>query len=177
MSDTAFTRTTSSFRPLDTTTTLRPPRLFCPSCTARGEERVLANATAGGIEFERCAGCGGTWFFLRDLDRVLAAAGESDWPEPSAQAAPFSVPTQGTSAEGAPDTEKQSEAPLACPCCAGRLVDVRDRHGAGIVIQRCLVCYGGWIDYRALQRAGETLGGFSARLGRLGRLLRGILQP
>lgn len=158
MNDTSFTRTTSAFRPLDTTTALRPARLLCPSCQ-RDEKResVLENALVDKTEFHRCPHCAGVWFNEKDLDLALNAISQGEWPAPKA-----------TRNEPGEAQEKH----CGCPCCGGQLIAIHDRHGAGVGVHRCLVCYGGWIEYPDLVRAGETFGGV---LSRLGRVVRGVL--
>lgn len=158
MNDSPFTRTTSAFRALDTTTALRPARLLCPSCQREeNRESVLESAIADETEFHRCRHCAGVWFNVKDLDLALNAASHGEWPAP--KAAPNSKET----------TDDKN---WNCPCCGGRLIGIHDRHGAGVGVHRCLVCYGGWIEYPDLLRAGETFGGV---LSRLGRVVRGVL--
>jgi Zn-finger nucleic acid-binding protein len=161
MNETSFTRTTSAFRPLDTTTALRPARLLCPSCQRdENRESVLESAVAYKTEFHRCSHCAGAWFNEKDLDLALKAISHGEWPAPKT--------ARGETGESGEPQEKS----WGCPCCGGQLIAVHDRHGAGVEVHRCLVCYGGWIDYSNLVRAGETFGGV---LSRLGRVVRGVL--
>jgi len=53
---------------------------------------------------------------------------------------------------------------LACPCCGGALVGVHDRRGSGASVKRCLVCYGGWLNYSDLTLAAEASHNFLWRL-------------
>lgn len=153
MNDPHFSRTTTAFRPLDTTTALRPARLLCPACARNDHhESVLESELVDGTEFHRCKTCAGVWFHVKDLDTALRAASKGDWPQPRAE----------LTAEASDDPNID----WSCPCCGGRLIDVKDRHGSGVAVHRCLICYGGWIEYPDLQRAEERMGGMLARLGR-----------
>lgn len=155
-----LSRTTTAFRALDTTTALRPARLLCPACArTAGKESVLECAMVEKTEFHHCRECGGAWFHVKDLDAALKAASRGEWPQPKAEA--------GDAADG--------EAQWSCPCCGGRLIDVKDRHGSGVAVHRCLVCYGGWIEYPDLQRAEERMGGLLSHLSRVGRAVRKVL--
>jgi len=153
MNDPHFSRTTTAFRPFDTTTALRPARLLCPACARNDHhESVLECSMVDGTEFHRCKTCAGVWFHVKDLDTALNAASKGDWPQPRAE----------LTAEASDDPNID----WSCPCCGGRLIDVKDRHGSGVAVHRCLVCYGGWIEFPDLQRAEERMGGMLARLGR-----------
>jgi len=154
-------KTTSSFRPLDTTMSLRPERLLCPACARKSSTAsapVLACTEADKIDFFSCRDCGGAWFHEKDLDAVLRATGARDWPrpEPVASATPGQVIT---------------ETDWSCPCCAGSLVEVHDRRGSGATVRRCLICYGGWMDHADLVVAAEASRDVLTRLGSLIRTL------
>ncbi|HYG77420.1 MAG TPA: hypothetical protein VEK08_20605 [Planctomycetota bacterium] len=151
-------KTTTTFRALDTTTTLRPTRLLCPSCARKAPDApVLACTEADKIDFFSCHGCGGAWFHEKDMDAVLRATGARDWPRPPAsEAKPGQVIT---------------ESGWACPCCAGTLVGVRDRRGSGATVRRCLVCYGGWMEHEDLVVAADASRGVLTRLGQMIRTL------
>jgi Zn-finger nucleic acid-binding protein len=166
MNETSFTRTTSAFRALDTTTALRPARLLCPSCQRdENRESVLESAMSGETEFHRCRHCAGVWFNVKDLDLALNAASHGEWPAPK-------IAPAGADASKAPVQDSKDEKNWNCPCCGGQLIGIHDRHGAGVGVRRCLVCYGGWIEYPDLLRVGESFGGV---LSRLGRAVRGVL--
>jgi len=155
-------KTTTTFRPLDTTTTLRPARMFCPNCKRAGSsEVVLACLTADKIDFLHCSACGGAWFHEKDMDAVLRATAALDWPAPRPRA----------------DDGSEKVAPAdnlwSCPCCAGKLVNVHDRRGSGATVRRCLVCYGGWMDHADLVIAAEAS---KDVLSRLGQMVRSILK-
>ena len=151
----AFSTTTSAFRPLDTTTALRPTRMDCPNCARNGAAKVpLSAETALKVDFHHCSECGGVWFYEKDADLALRAAGSRTWPLPRAAQAP---PTEFNPG-------------WTCPCCAGTLVQIQDRRRTGASMRRCLVCYGGWIDHSDLLRLTEA----SAHLfSRFGRIIRG----
>jgi hypothetical protein len=120
MSDSATVpNTTTAFRPLDSTTVLRPTRLLCPGCKRNGNESVLACLQVAKIEFHHCRGCGGAWFYEKVMDEALRATGEHEWPEPA--------PTPAVVEKQSP--EVKVEHPWACPCCGGNLVGVNDRRG------------------------------------------------
>jgi len=147
-----MSNTTTAFRPMDTTATLRPVKLPCPRCQQAGRSSPpLAVAYAGKIEFHRCQPCGGAWFYEKDADAALRAAGSAPWPHPSAKIDAATV-----------DATHMTE--LACPCCGGALVAVRDRHGSGACVRRCLVCYGSWMDYADIQAAAEASKNLLSRL-------------
>jgi hypothetical protein len=147
--------TTTAFRPLDSTSVLRPTRLLCPDCKRSGSESVLACLQVAKIEFHHCRGCGGAWFYEKVMDEALRATGEHEWPEP--------VPAPAAIEKQSPDVKV--EHPWACPCCGGNLVGVNDRRGSGATVHRCLVCYGGFIEHNDLLLAAEASVGMLARLG------------
>ena len=154
-------KTTTSFRPLDSTTALRPARMFCPACKrASNTEVVLACLTADKIDFLHCSSCGGAWFHEKDMDAVLRATAALDWPEPK--------PRADKSEKAAPADNLWS-----CPCCAGKLVSVHDRRGSGATVRRCLVCYGGFMERSDLVIAAEAS---KDVLSRLGQMVRSLLK-
>src|SRR4051812_1468870 len=105
MSDTAtMNNTTSAFRALDTTRALRPAHVSCPNCARSNSKSVLSVQTLERIDFHHCAHCGGAWFYEKDADLALRAAGARDWPDPVAKAADGKTVTSGA---------------WTCPCCAG----------------------------------------------------------
>ena len=157
----ASNTTTTAFRPLDSTTAMRPARLVCPSCLRSDRTEVLAPMPAGKIEFHRCSGCGGVWFYEKDLDLALRATAECEWPAPS---------------ESSEKTERALQAiPIeklwACPCCGGTLVAIRDRRGSGASVRRCLVCYGGWMGHEDVLKAADASTGVLSRIGCMIRTL------
>lgn len=152
MSDTAtLSTTTSAFRPLDSTTALRPARLECPQCMRTGNAASLLNVCViGKTEFHHCTACGGAWFYEKDCDVAMRAAGSQPWPEPAKPAS----------------TEKLISG-WTCPCCAGALVEIRDRRGSGASVRRCLVCYGGWLEHDDLKCVTAASSHMLAKVGRL----------
>jgi Zn-finger nucleic acid-binding protein len=158
-----FPNTTTAFRPLDTTSTLRPARLHCPDCGRRASEpETLEVCSAGRTELHRCRMCGGVWFQDKELDVALRAISNNRWAEPQAEStASNSAGVNGENAD------------WKCPCCGGTLVAIRPRSGYGVTIRRCLVCYGGWIEYAEVQKAESSYG----VLARLGHSIRSLLAP
>jgi len=157
MSMATFSKTTTAFGPLDTTTSLRPARLACPDCARRfNPPGNLAMNTVSKVDFHHCQECGGAWFQDKGVEEALRAAGSGQWPAPSAirDAAP-------------PEVE------WACPCCQGLLVSINDCRGSGARVRRCLVCYGGWIEHGDLLKA---IDGSPDVLSRVGRFVRRLLR-
>jgi Zn-finger nucleic acid-binding protein len=149
-----LSNTTSAFRPLDTTTALRPARLQCPQCSRMSAGKsMLVPCVIDRIEFHHCVNCGGAWFYEKDSDVAMNAAGSQTWPEP----------------RQVPDTSKVRVETNSwkCPCCAGSLVQIRDRRGSGASVRRCLVCYGGWMDHDDLKCVTAASSHLMARVGRL----------
>ncbi len=156
MSHTAVANTTTAFGALDTTSALRPLRFHCPNCRRHGGEApVLASRAAGKLDFHHCAQCAGAWFQNCSVDEALRAAGSGHWPAAAVAPSP---------AETASDWK--------CPCCQGALVNVHDHRGSGAVVHRCLVCYGGWIEFPDLVKAAD---GSPDVLSRVGRFVRKLI--
>jgi hypothetical protein len=148
-------KTTTAFGPLDTTSILRPARYTCPDCRRRGGElSVLEHCQADKFDFFRCGRCAGVWFQEKCVDDALQAVSYGTWP------APTQLPG-----------EVLPEAIWACPCCQGTLVSVLDRRGSGASVRRCLICYGGWIEYPDLMKVCESNGDVLSRVGRFVRKL------
>lgn len=158
MSDTGtLSNTTSAFRALDTTRALRPAQVCCPNCARSNTKSVLIVETLERIDFHHCTQCGGAWFYEKDADLAMRAAGARTWPAPQKAEVRSSTP-----------------APLnnwTCPCCGGTLVQIQDRRGTGASVHRCLICYGGWMDHADLQRVTVASSHFWARFGRMVRNL------
>ena len=180
MNETRTVKTeTDAFRPLDTTSILRPAKLLCPDCGRRpaSGECVLENISLGKGGFYHCKACGGAWFLDLGVDDALLAAGKHAWPEPESKEILESL-RKGDAAD-APEASIAAPAVGAadgawnCPCCRGNLVTVHDRRGCGAIVRRCLVCYGGWIEYAGLRRAMEATGGL---LSSMGRFMSGLLS-
>ena len=155
----AGVHTTTAFGRFDTTSVLRPARLICPDCRRRAaSDTALQPHPVGPVDFYHCPACAGTWFYQgKSVDEVLAAAVRHHWPSPIVPKASSSPAALG-------------EPPWVCPCCRGRLVGVLDRQGSGILVQRCLVCYGGWIASTELRKLNDDL------LSRVGRKVRKLLS-
>ncbi|HEY3321640.1 MAG TPA: zf-TFIIB domain-containing protein [Planctomycetota bacterium] len=147
----------SNFRAFDTTTTLRPAHMRCPACNSKSNPIYILEPTqSDNIDFFHCGNCGGAWFHEKDMDAALRATGASQWPAPKAK--------------------PEASAPVlpaewSCPCCGGRLVTIHDRRGSGATVRRCLVCYGGWMEYADLVHASEA---YKDMLERLGKAVRGL---
>jgi hypothetical protein len=150
-----MTKTTTAFGPLDTTSILRPARYECPDCRRRGgEASILERCPSGKFDFFRCRLCAGVWFHEKCVDDALKAAGLNTW-----------TPPKGKLPEPLPDSV------WACPCCKGTLVNVHDRRGSGATVRRCLICYGGWIEYPDLLKACDASADVLSRVGRFVRNL------
>jgi Zn-finger nucleic acid-binding protein len=116
--------------------------------------KKLIIRTIDKVDFHCCQECGGAWFQDRSVDEALSAAREDSW----TMATP--VPSAKTSA-----------AELACPCCQGRLVAINDSQGSGAKVQRCLVCYGGWIQHSELIKSRNSSRDVLSQVGRFVRRL------
>jgi len=149
-----FATTTSAFRPLDTTRALRPARIQCPNCASSKDAPILSSRDSLNVEFHHCAECGGAWFYEKDCDLALRAAGACAWPEP-----------KNTAGDQAACSEHTID--WTCPCCSGTLVQIQDRRGSGASIRRCLICYGGWMDHADLKRVAASEAHMFSRVGRI----------
>lgn len=151
--------TTTAFKPLDTTSTLRPAHLHCPQCQRSAKRQVeLQLWKTDQTDFFHCGDCGGAWFQDKEVDVALRATASIEWPEPK------------NPAESSGNREVSE---WACPCCQGTLVSVRDRRGSGASVRRCLVCYGGWIDCDDIKLAAEASTGL---LSYVGKFIRGAFS-
>ena len=163
-------KTTSSFRPLDTTTSLRPERLLCPSCARTSDAPpVLAGVSTEAVEFYCCRVCGGVWSHEKDMDLTLRAAGSAEWPQLADEPVTEAAASRKNMAADTPVTSRD----WSCPCCNGKLVSVRDRRGSGVSVQRCLVCYGSWLEKEDLRAAVLAAGGMFSRIGKAVRTMLG----
>jgi Zn-finger nucleic acid-binding protein len=141
---------------------LRPSRLICPACRRNGGDVALMVVPSAKIEFHHCRGCGGAWFYEKDMDAALRATCEHEWPVPD------TAPAPSAAASNIPELN------WMCPCCSGNLVAVKDRRGSGATVHRCLVCYGGWIDHDDVLKAAEASAGV---LSKIGAMLRTMWAP
>ncbi len=146
-----LSNTTSAFRPMNTTTALRPARLQCPKCCgSKDQASSLVLCMIDNVEFHHCVSCGGAWFYEKDSDVAMRAAGSQTWPEP----------------RQTPDADAASTT-WECPCCAGSLVAIHDRRGSGATVRRCLVCYGGWMEHDDLKCVTFASSRLMARVSRM----------
>lgn len=97
----------------------------CPKC-----ERAMKPVTFDGIEIDRCVGCGGLWFDLREHDRL------ADRPNAS------SLDT-GRPAEGELRDEQRD---IDCPRCETPTVKLAFPEQPHIHYEGCATCGGAFLD-------------------------------
>lgn len=105
----------------------------CPRCN-----HELQTVSAGGVEVDVCQeGCGGIWFDAFELDKM-------DEPHESAG---WLLDNMRVDPERGIDVDK----PIACPRCDGvPLMRQRYRPDSSIMIDKCRVCGGIWLDFGEL---------------------------
>lgn len=110
--------------------------MHCSLCT-----RSMSTLGHGGVEIDRCTGCGAVWFDPGELAVMLGLARE-----------------QETAVQLAPSTEDSVDLP--CPRCDAQLREIRvrtlrdrDWDGPGEAVYVCRGCKGVLLSHKALERA------------------------
>lgn len=111
--------------PIDDLTALRPKGLRCPKCRA-----AMSTVPFGGIEVDRCNGCGGLWFDMLEHEQVKAMEG--------AEALDTGSPTLG---------ERYDKVGLVrCPIDDQVMVRMVDKAQPDLWFESCPLCYGVFFD-------------------------------
>ncbi|MDP7420786.1 MAG: zf-TFIIB domain-containing protein [bacterium] len=100
----------------------------CPRCSGELKAQELA-----GIQIDRCATCGGTWFDKGEFDSIKGEA-ESE---------------EMKNIESSPvDQEftRKQEGDLTCPKCEVVMDSFSFQYSSGIKLDRCNICDGFWFD-------------------------------
>lgn len=100
----------------------------CPVCKQHGCEQVQLE---GGLEAQRCDGCGGHWVALKNYEAWRTAL-KADIPEQAPSAVKFEV-------------NELAKAKL-CPECGRILLRFKVGHGLDFFVERCGGCGGVWLD-------------------------------
>ena len=97
----------------------------CPKCSD-GMEKV----SQGGIEVDRCRGCGGIWFDLLEREKLAAQRGSAR------------IDT------GDPDTGEEFDEVdrVDCPVCHTRMIRMVDADQPHVRYGACKVCNGVFLD-------------------------------
>ena len=117
---------------------------FCPRCRQPAGS-TIAQETILDITVDRCASCGGTWFDPSEFEQLVAggiARGRADIEELDA---------------ASPDSsESNHPLPSGCPRCERGYFEafpvLFEGLGASVLLDRCDVCEGVWIDRGELHR-------------------------
>ena len=118
-------------------------------------EGELSQVAVGGVTVDQCNKCSGIWLDLGELEKVLSGDDVTK------------VRSLGDNSE-VHDQEKAT-----CPRCKGegKMVQLADPKHQGVHLDRCLVCYGHWLDGGELEKLrnkgvfGTVAGFFKGLLG------------
>lgn len=130
------------------------PRLRCPK-----DSTYMEKVTVGGIEIDRCAGCGALWFDALELDKVLSGAHAKDMVQV------LDIGSKGRVSGG------RALGGVVCPRDRSPLITVVDPKQSHIEESACTVCGGVLLDAGELKdlsefTLGERVKGLFARLKR-----------
>ncbi|MBI3270974.1 MAG: zf-TFIIB domain-containing protein [Planctomycetes bacterium] len=142
--------------------------LACPRCTVPFESIRIED-----VAVDRCARCGGLWFDVNELDRVLAKgmnALKSVVPLPESAPPPAPAATPAAEGAGAPAPIPGAAPPTAptvspaakllCPVCAVLLMTIKTNQEPRFEVHACKVCYGRWVDSAEFHKLHEERPGF-----------------
>lgn len=123
----------------------------CPNC--QGE---LTAVTYEGIQVETCPGCEGEWLDADELGKIVRIR-EAKFNEAECRALAAATPVKGVKL-------KDVDRDLTCPKCGGTTDPVHYGGDSGIIIDRCTVCNGLWLDGSELEKIQALVEGWEARL-------------
>lgn len=113
-------------------------RIRCPK-----DATFMEKVKVGGMEIDRCAGCGSMWFDARELEKVLQSK------DAAATVKNLDIGSQGRASGGRPLGE------LLCPRDRSPLIDVVDQKQAHVHELACTVCGGVLLDKGELRDLSE----------------------
>jgi len=114
------------------------PRVRCPK-----DSMYMEKVTVGGVEVDRCAGCGAMWFDSLELDKVLASKDSKAF-----------VKTLDIGATGR-STGVRALGGLVCPRCRSPLITLLDMKQSHVEEMGCTVCGGILLDSGELKDLSE----------------------
>ena len=112
----------------------------CPRCKTDS----LKTEDYEGISIERCRSCSGTWLDNQELGKILAIKEKTFSPE-------FIKSTIKSAFEGLSHAAVKTEE-LLCPSCNFALKAVNFHYASGVIIDRCVICDGIWLDKDELEK-------------------------
>src|SRR5687768_1117177 len=98
----------------------------CPKCNSK-KEQVAADEQV----VDRCVGCGGLWFDLREHEHIAEAGKAVDRVD------------SGDAARGRQQNEKRD---VSCPACGVKMLKMSVPRQPHIKYESCPVCYGAFFD-------------------------------
>ena len=101
-------------------------KMTCPKCKA-----AMKAVSAGEYEVDRCTGCGGLWFDLREHEHIAVS---------KAQVAPLDT---GDAAKGNRHNQLRD---VQCPACRVKMLKLSVPNQLHIKYESCPVCYGAFFD-------------------------------
>jgi Zn-finger nucleic acid-binding protein len=123
----------------------------CPNC-----QTPLKTNDYEGISIETCSQCNGEWLDSDELGKVVAIR-EARFNSDEKRAISESTTIKGVVLE---DIDRD----LKCPKCDG-ITDALNYGGdSGIIIDRCTVCHGLWLDDRELEKIQMLIEGWDDAL-------------
>lgn len=97
----------------------------CPKCKA-----TMKSVTVDAIQVDRCTGCGGLWFDLREHERLKGI--------PGGEKADSGDPARGG--------QQDSIRAVDCPRCKTRMIAMSFPEQPHIHYEMCSVCHGLYLD-------------------------------
>jgi Zn-finger nucleic acid-binding protein len=123
----------------------------CPNC-----QTPLKTNDYEGISIETCSQCNGEWLDSDELGKVVAIR-EARFNSDEKRAISESTTIKGVVLE---DIDRD----LKCPKCDGITDALNYGDDSGIIIDRCTVCHGLWLDDRELEKIQMLIEGWDDAL-------------
>ena len=123
----------------------------CPDCHVS-----LRPITYEGIEIETCDTCGGDFLDSHELGKIVQIR-QVKFNEQELQSIAQAEPITGV-----PVAEVDN--PVICPKCVQAMDPINYGHDSGIIIDRCALCGGFWLDAGELQKVQMVVEGWDDRL-------------
>ena len=105
----------------------------CPHCLGN----QLVSESLEDVTIDRCPACGGIWFDVLELEKIL----EADPRSLLAEDAQFKA------------AANEAGPPRECPRCGPTpMIKLNSRQRSGTIVDSCTVCFGTWLDAGELTR-------------------------
>lgn len=124
----------------------------CPQCGS-----PLNTIDYEGIQIETCADCKGEWLDDEELKHVVQAR-EVRFDEEERRAIAAATGITGVEVAGV-------DRDLVCPKCGSRTDAINYGGDTGIIIDRCTMCHGVWLDGGELEHIQKLVEGWEDGLG------------